>query len=167
MSEKQEVVDLELTAFVHQSRKATAGSEVLADEWAREHVEERYMAKLDEFAGDGEASVTVSGSLAHNDYGNKAESFVSVKLPCGATMDNVLGAHGIAREIVETLVRENLGRMEQILGIPLGDRSEGGVITEPAVAVPAEPTAAPVKKKKITIKRGSKKSGLKPPSFKR
>lgn len=170
MSEKQEVVDVELTAFIHQSRKATSGDNVIVDEWAREHVEEKYMAKLDEFAGDGAAAVTVSGSLAHNDYGNKAEAFVSVKLPCGASMENILGAHGVARGIVEELVRENLDRMETILGIPLAGGGDATArIAEPSTPVQQSAPAAPVKKK-ITIKKGAKKVAKKSstqPDFRR
>jgi hypothetical protein len=167
MSEKQEVVDVELTAFIHQSRAATSGIEQIANEWARDNLEERFMAKLDEFAGDGEAAVTVSGALAHNDFGNKAEAFVAVKVPCGATTDNILGAHGVAREIVESLVRENLDRMEAILGIPLtGGGDATAKVAEPAV--PAEqPAKKAVAKKKITIKKGAKKTGPKPPNFQR
>jgi len=167
---EHEVVDLELTSFIHQSRQATSAGDTVINEWARGPVEEEYMAKMDEFMGDGTATVTVSGALAHNDFGNKAEAFVSVRLPCGATMEAVMGAHEIARGIVEEKCRENLDRMEEILGVPLSaSGGEAGKVAAPSVETKLPTKATTPPKRKITIKKPGKKTpaGPKPPSFER
>lgn len=111
------VVDNHLDDHVIQSRSLSVddGRSVVADESAVDYLPEECMEKLEDCLGDGLASVSVSGDMAHNDYGTKAGTHVSVRVTCGNNESDILKAHAIARDIVECLVDENLDRMMQLL----------------------------------------------------
>ena len=115
-----EIKDIGLFDKVHLSREARpkdgAGVCESADEFIANILPEDIMEKLDQYIGDGNASVTVGGDLTRSeDYGNKAGAFVSVTIRCNNGVEEVRAVHDIIRGWIEPQIAENQARMQGIL----------------------------------------------------
>jgi len=120
----------------------------LTDQSRESPLPEELMAKLEKHLGDAGAQVTVSADLATSvDYGNKAGAFVSIKITCNNSENDILAVHDIARDWVETLVSDNQSRMQGLLD----NARSGGVKTVEAPPQDPVPTKARAGKRTIKI----------------
>ena len=75
---------------------------------------EELMAKVEDLYGNGEASVTVGGSLGSSREYHKAEAFVSIRMPCNSTMEDAEAVHDIVRPYVNKFAAEDLVEMSKL-----------------------------------------------------
>jgi hypothetical protein len=114
MTEPEVLVVDHSTDKIKEWRYATDGEVSIADQQREYPLPEGLMAQLEQHLGDANAQVVVSSDMATSDYGNKAGSFVSIKVTCNNSEEDILAVHGIAREMTEELVQENYHRMAAI-----------------------------------------------------
>jgi hypothetical protein len=81
-----EIRDVGLTESVRFSREASLNKKTIvkesAGDFAHNILPEDVMEQLEQYTGDGQASLTVGSDLAKSDFGNKAGAFVSVTVKC-------------------------------------------------------------------------------------
>ena len=66
------------------------------------------MKQIDQYVGDAQARLTVSGSLSSVKEFHKAESFVSITVTCNNNMDDIMEVHDIVKPVVHQLASEDL-----------------------------------------------------------
>jgi hypothetical protein len=123
------------------------------DGFVKEVLPEGIMAKLEEFTGNGEGRVTVSGDLAVSDYGNKGGAFFSVSVNCDSSMEAIQGVHDLLAPWVQNIVAADCESMKTKRDILLGN---------------FKPTPAPVSKGPVVpTKLPPKAVSNKPPAVRR
>lgn len=104
---------------------------------------EDIVTQLKEFLGDGKARVSVSDEFACSAYGNKSGAHVSVSVACGNSEPEIVGAHGVARALVEQLLQENYERVDQLYR-DLTGQSSGSQIAAQQPAPPPQSANVPL-----------------------
>lgn len=87
-------------------------------------IPEELVEQIESCIGDGQARVTVSGTLSSNVDYHKAEAFVSISIPCNSNLEDIGKAHDIVRAFVGKLLQEDLEDMKR-----LRDQSRQGIKT--------------------------------------
>lgn len=108
------------------------------------------MSQLDPYIGDGQARLTVSGSVSSNHEYHKAEAFVSISVACNNNMDDVHKVHDIVRPHVQELVREDHHEMSLLRDdiLPSEKRLHGHEVSSPVGK--SAPTGLPPVKGKVS-----------------
>jgi hypothetical protein len=101
-------VDLSLLDKVQRQRRFIndINGEVTEQE-KRDDLPEDLMSELEKYIGDGQARLTVSGSLSSSHEYHKAEAFVSISVACNNNMNDVEAVHDIVRPCVQDLVQKD------------------------------------------------------------
>jgi len=136
----------------------------------QDEVPEETMSGIEEYIGDAQARVTVSGDLSssHAFYGAKA--FVSVSVSCNNDMGDVEAVHNILRPFVQKLCHEDHEEMSILRDTVLPpEKRLHTVDSEPSAALP-EKVRQPPKRAGTVAVRGGKvdiPKGVKRPSYRR
>lgn len=135
----------------------------------RDEIPEEIMEQIEPFVGDGNAHLTVSGSLSSSHKFHKAESFVSVSVTCNNSLDDIHKVHDIVRPFVQTLTLQDHDEMsllrDQIL--PESDRRHSPEeLKGPAVVAESKPKIATPPQRTATVAPGVR-VGVAKPTFKR
>lgn len=75
---------------------------------------EELMGELEQHVGDGEAQLTVSGSLGSSRQFHKAEAFVSIGVSCNNDLADIEAAHDIVLPYVKKLLAADLLEMSKL-----------------------------------------------------
>jgi hypothetical protein len=164
-----EVADVGLVDKVYQQRRFhNDHDKTVETQEQRNEIPEDIMDQIEAYLGDGNAHLTVSGSLSSSHEYHKAESFVSVSVTCNNNMDDIRKVHEVIRPFVQSLALEDHNEMsvlrDQIL--PPDKRKHLEDPKGPAVVAEAKPSkiaAPPQRSASIVVKPGS----ISKPTFKR
>ena len=163
-----EFADVSLVDRVYRERRFHNDEDASVVEQERQdEIPEEIMSQIEEHVGDGNAHLTVSGSLSSSHKFHKAESFVSVSVTCNNSMDDIRAVHDIVRPFVQTLTLQDHDEMsllrDQIL--PPEDRKHPDVFEEPKgpTVAAAKVATPPQRSATVVVKTG----GPVKPTFKR
>ena len=163
-----EFADVSMVDRVYRMRRFHNDEDVtVLEQECQDEIPEEIMNQLESFVGDGNAHLTISGSLSSSHRFHKAESFVSVSVTCNNSLDDVQQVHDIVRPFVQSLTLQDHDEMsllrDQIL--PPEDRKHPDPFEEPkGPAVAATKVASPPQRSAtIVVKPG----GSVKPTFKR
>lgn len=144
---KTEVIDVGLTNHVKRSRYAVKNDQPLEDASCQEDIPEDVMAKIEEYLGDGLATVSVSADLGESDYGNKSGCIVSVRVTCGNNDSDILSTHRVVKALVQKLVSEDFDEMQKLLQKKKSPKrpTEKAPVSQRPAAVSTPATRPPVR----------------------
>lgn len=131
----------------------------------QDEIPEEIMEQLDPYVGDGNAHLTVSGSLSSSHEYHKAESFVSVSVTCNNNLDDIQAAHKIVRPFVHELVLEDHNAMSLLRDeiLPSDKRLHGNEPKGPAIVAGTKVATPPQRSASVITRPGAPVK----PTFKR
>lgn len=146
MTEAVEYLDVTLVDTVHRSRRFfNDNDKTVTEQERRDEIPEDLMSKLENYLGDGQARVTVSGALSSSHEFHKAESFVSISVSCHNDLDNIRDVHDLVRPHVAELVHADHDEMSLLRDkiLPVGKKLHTDLDGPTKVASPPKSKAAP------------------------
>lgn len=84
------------------------------EQYREDDLPEELMSELADHVGDGEAKLTIGGSLGSTVHFHKAEAFVSIGVSCNNNLDDVEAVHAIVLPHLKKLLSEDLLEMSKL-----------------------------------------------------